>query len=652
MCFGLPNYASVTPDDLSHVCAAAIETCDTTVAAIVAVPPGVRTFENTMLALEEAQQALADAKEAWTFLVHVAVADAVRDHARTWRQRLDRHAIGLRFDERLHGAVGEFAETAEAKALTGENARFLAHTLREHRRHGSGLPADQRRRLRYLLEELTRLAAEFGQAVADHDDAILVERADLDGLPESYVDGLTRSAGSYRVSLAYPDSQPFMANARSTHWRRELQHKQLRKGGLGNVGRLERAISVRTEIAALLGCKSWADYVIEARMAKSPAAVGEFLDTLRDAAAARAPEDVALLAEANHAAGSAREYESWDLQFALNNLQRTRYQVDEFEVAQYFSLDTCLAGLFGLVEELFGVRCVAKENAPRWHPEVRAYDLVDSGGTTPFARCYLDLFPRRGKYTHGATMALRSGRRLADGSYQRPVAAVVANLGQPAPGAPSLLRHAEVVTLFHEFGHVLHKTLTRVERARFSGSATERDFSEVPAKILEQWCWDPVVLPRFARHHATGAPLPAALLDRMIAAKRAAPAIRLLNQLFYASLDFAYHSPGFCGDSTATLRDVYQHHLIDYPDGTYAQAGLLHLFQGYDFGMYSYLWSTALSEDIYTKFRRAGSIDPATGAAYRRLILERGSAADADVLVGDFLGREPNIGALLENLGI
>ena len=282
-----------------------------------------------------------------------------------------------------------------------------------------------------------------------------------------------------------------------------------------------------------------------------------------------------------------------------------------------------------------------------WHPDVQSFDVYEAAGAEPFARFHMDLFPRPNKYGHAAAFTLRRGRRLPDDTYQRPVSAIVANFTKPAADQPSLLRHSEVVTLWHEFGHILHQTLTRAERSRFSGTATERDFVEAPSQMLEHWCWEPAILQRFARHYETSEPIPADLVERLIAAKNLDSGVIFLRQMYFATLDFAYHSPGFGGDSTAVAAALHPITGFPFPPGTHFQSGFGHLF-GYDAGYYGYLWSHVFGDDMYTRFEA----EPGTGAHYRHTILERGGSIDGDQLVRDFLGREPNSDAFLRGLGL
>jgi thimet oligopeptidase len=647
----LPDYANATPEDLARAGAAAIEECDAWIAALVAVPAGQRTFANTLLAVEEARAALKETKQAWGVLADAAPDDGLREAAWEWAERLDKYRVGIGFDQDVHRAVREYADGAEAAALTGEDGRLLGDLLRDYRRSGIGLPAAERERVRALFDELVELGSAFEAAIAEWEDGVVVSRDELDGLPESFIDGLKRVDDGYRVSLAYPEFEPFMAEARSAPRRRELLEKNLRKGGPENVARVERAIAARREIAEILGYPSWAAYVTETRMAKTPEAVVSFLDDLRERATVKAAADLVELADANEQAGGSREITPWELSYAISRLKQTRYAVDEMEIAQYLPLDACLEGLFAVTGALLGVRFEEVHDASVWHPEVRTFDIGEAAGGEPLGRCYLDLFPRPNKYNHAMQDTMRPGRRLPDGSYQQPVAVLLANLTRPTADRPSLLRHDELVTIFHEFGHVLHDVLARAERNRYAGAETEWDFAEAPSQMLEHWCWESAVLNSFARHYRTGEPMPDELLAGLIAAKTVASGVLTLQALSRTTLDLAYHSAKYGGDSTATLGEVWAQHGLQHIEGTHLQSGWIHLF-GYDAAYYGYLWSQVLGDDMYTRFEEAGPLDPDTGATYRHTVLERGGTVDASLMVREFLGREPSNAAFLRGIGL
>ena len=647
----LPDYANATVEDLELAGRAAMEECAACIAALAAVPAGQRTFRNTVLAVEEALAALKETRLVWGVLALASPDADLREAAWDWYERLNKRELGIGFDEDVYRAVREYADGAGAAALTGEDARFLGDLLRDYRRRGFELPAAQRERVRALFEELVELGSAFEAALSEWQDGIVVSREELDGLPETFIDELRPVEGGYFVSLDYPEFQPFMAEARSAERRRELLEKNLRKGGQENVARVERAIAARREIAGILGYPSWAAYVIETRMAKTPEAVISFLDDLRERAAVKAAADLVELADANEQAGGSREITPWEQSYAISRLKQARYAVDEMEIAQYLPLDACLDGLFATTGTLLGIRFEEVPDAYVWHPEVRVFDIGEAAGGEPFGRFYLDLFPRPDKYKHAMQDVLRLGRRLPDGSHQQPIAVMLANVTRPTAAAPSLLRHEELITIFHEFGHVLHEMLARAERMRYSGAEAEWDFVEAPSQMLEHWCWEPAVLNSFARHHRTGEPMPDELLAGLIAAKKVASGVLTMSHLARTTLDLAYHSADYAGDSSATLAEVWDQHGIMHIEGTHLQSGFGHLFD-YDAAYYGYLWSQVMGDDMYTRFEAAGPLDPVTGAAYRRTVLERGGTVDGGVMVRDFLGREPNSAAFLREIGL
>jgi thimet oligopeptidase len=263
----------------------------------------------------------------------------------------------------------------------------------------------------------------------------------------------------------------------------------------------------------------------------------------------------------------------------------------------------------------------------------------------------MDLHPRTGKYGHAAAFTLRPGRQDPDGVYQGGVSSIVANFTKPGPGSPSLLRHSEVETLFHEFGHILHQVMTRSPYVRFSGTSVERDFVEAPSQMLEHWTWRPDVLRSFARHVSTGEPLPEALLQRMVEAKNVGSGVHYLRQIYFARLDLAYHAAGREKDSDALAEELHPITGFAFPPETHFQAGFGHLF-GYDAGYYGYMWSKVYGDDMFSRFEQEGVLSPKVGMDYRTKILGPGGSKDPMDMLRDFLGREPNEEAFLKFLGI
>jgi Zn-dependent oligopeptidase len=386
-------------------------------------------------------------------------------------------------------------------------------------------------------------------------------------------------------------------------------------------------------------------------MAKEPGNVEAFYRDLHAPLAEAARADIARMSRLLAADTGDETLQGYDWRYYDTVLRKTEYGVDPSEVAAYFPLHQVLDGMFALTGEVFGLVYRAVE-APTWHPDVLVYAVVDAGGGETIAHFYMDLFPREGKFSHAAAFPLVPGRRLPDGSYQQPVSAIVANFTKPTAERPSLLQHQEVETLFHEFGHILHQTLTRAELTRFAGTSTETDFVEAPSQIMEHWVWKAEVLGRFARHHESGEPIPQDLVDRLVAAKRLNIAVATLRQMQFGVLDMRLHGPGEDKDLDAILRESTEVALLPFHEGTFYPASFGHLLGGYDAGYYGYLWSEVYGDDMFSRFEDEGITSPEVGMRYRRTILERGGTRDGMDLLRDFLGREPNNQAFLHNLGI
>jgi Zn-dependent oligopeptidase len=300
---------------------------------------------------------------------------------------------------------------------------------------------------------------------------------------------------------------------------------------------------------------------------------------------------------------------------------------------------------------MFGITFVEIEGFDTWHDDVQLFAIKEASTGEEISRFYLDLFPLEGKYGHAAEFPLIPSRRLEDGSYQNPTCAMVANFTKPTKESPSLLQHSEVETLFHEFGHVLHQNLGRTELGRFSGTNTERDFVEAPSQIMENWTWDADVLRRFARHYETGEPFPDELVDQLVAARDLNKGRFYLTQMTYGWWDQQIHA-GPDRDLDDILLKGYEIALLPYHEGTFAMASFGHLMGGYDAAYYGYMWSQVFGDDMFSRFEAEGVTNPKVGMAYRREVLGKGGALDADDILVNFLGREPNNGAFLKKLGI
>jgi thimet oligopeptidase len=645
-------YSKLTGDEIKTGCEDAVKESEAILAEMVKVPAGSRTFDNTMMPLNSIEDLMGKAFGRYAFMSYVSSDEALRDAARAQEEAMNKWAVDLGFREDVYQAVRDYANTSEAKALTGERKRLLDFVLRDYRRNGFELSKKKREKIQEMRKRLVELGLEFEKNVAEWDAGIEVPPDRTAGLPETYLAGLKKKEnGNYWVSLDYPDLYPFLENSKDSDLRKELTHKAWNQAYPDNIKLLEEAIAVRDEIAKTLGYKSWAHYVTEVRMAKSPEQVNAFLDDLRTKVEPKFEEEKKLVLAKYGSQEKDGSIDYWDWTHYIAELKKTEYNVDAMKAAEYFPMERVIDGLFGITQEMFGLRFVEVENPDVWHPDVQLFEIYDSATNEFIAHFYVDLYPRDDKFSHAAAFPLRSGGIGADGKRQTPVSSIVANFTKPTADTPSLLTHDEVETFFHEFGHILHQTLTKAELARFAGSATEQDFVEAPSQNLEHWIWEPVVLDRFAAHYQTGEKMPRELLNGMIEAKTVGKGKDTLRQIFYAKLDMAYHEPGGKKNTTKIMNEL--HPVCGFPnmkDGHF-QSGFGHLF-GYDAAYYGYLWSKVYGDDMFSAFEEAGVLAPEVGMRYRREIYEKGGTLDGKDLARNFLGRETNNQAFLRDLGL
>ncbi|MCE2528091.1 MAG: Zn-dependent oligopeptidase [Actinomycetia bacterium] len=612
-----------------------------------------RTYQNTLAPLEEIGELFSRAFGEAGFMGYVHTDPEARAAGRASAEQLSKWQTELAFHPGLYQAVNEFSTTEEAADLSGERARLLEFVRRDLKKAGHHLPAESQARVKELTQRLIELGVAFSQNIAEYDDALEVSGGDLNGLPASYIDSLPpgEGEGRLRVTMAYPHVVPFMENADRRDLRQALMEKFNNRAVESNRPILEEAIALRMEIASLFDEPSWAHHRLSERMAKKPEAVEAFYELLLDPLTSAGLREVERITEMLEADGEEGPTQVWDWRYYDNQIRRTEYGVDQMEVAGYFPLFQVVEGMLDLTGEVFGLE-YQKVEAPVWHEDVTTYAVFDRDSGERIAHFHMDLFPREGKFSHAAAFPLVGGRLLADGSYQLPRSCIVANFTPPLLETPALLQHSEVVTLFHEFGHILHQILTRAELGRFSGSSTEWDFVEAISQIMENWTWQPEVLARFAFHHESGQPLPTELLERLTGAQLLNIAISKLRQASFGLLDMALHGPDRDKDIDEILARTTKVSLFPRQEGTFSPASFGHLMGGYDAGYYGYLWSEVFGDDMWRRFEEEGITNPGVGMDYRLEVLEVGGSRDAIDTLRAFLGREPDNSAFLRKLGI
>lgn len=648
----LHDYTAVTANSVTEITEAAIAQADAAIDAVVEADQS-RTYANTIAPLDRAGVIISDASGRGAFMARVHSDADVRASGVAAGERMAKWGSDLIMRSDLAAAVRSYATTDDARALGGLEARSLEFWLRDLRRAGHDLDAADQERLRELRQRLIEVQVAFNSNLDEWDDGIDMTRDELAGLPDTYVERLEpgESEATFRVSLSYPDYMPFVEEAENRDLRRRMQFKFWNRAAEENTPLLAEAISLREEISNLLGYDTWARYAMEVKMA-DPEAVDELYASIIPGLTSRGIEELATLQNLAAADLGDETIRSWDWLYYHTKQRKQDYGIDQNEIAEYFPLETVVEGMFEVTGDVFGLEYREIQETAAWHDDVKLYEIRNRGSEHAIAYFYADLFPRDGKFGHAACFSITGGMREASGDYRKPVAAIVANFTKPGPGSPSLLKHNEALTLFHEFGHVLHFCLTEVNHPRFAGYGTEMDFVEAPSQIMEHWMWEPEILQRFARHYETGEMIPSDLVDRLVAARDQNTALTTLRQAFLGKFDLAIHTSHGDVDIEQATRDAFAIALIPYHEGTHFAASFGHLMGGYDAGYYGYQWAKIYGDDMFSVFSHAGVLSPEVGARYRSEVLARGYSRDAIEHLRSFLGREPSTDAYLENLGL
>jgi oligopeptidase A len=641
--------------------------------------PGEPTFENTFLALDEATDALNSAWGRVTHLQSVADSPAMREAHNRALPRVSAFGARIPLRRPLWERLKAFADSRPSAGLPSVRARFVAETVAEFREAGADLPADGRARLEALQIELAELTQRYSEHVLDATNAwqlIVDDEGRLAGLPahakararaEAAAKGMgTAERPSWRFTLHMPSQEPFMTYLEDGALREEMWRASSSVGSVApndNAPLISRILSLRAEKAALLGRGHFADLVLGRRMAKSGKGALDFIDGLRVRCLPAFGAECRRLEEAA-AAGTgapAGRLAPWEVMYRAERLRRASYDFDEEELRPYFPMDRVMAGLFELTGRIFGIRVVERPRGEveTWHADVGFYDVFGGGGRH-LGSFYSDWHPRESKRGGAWMGGLTMGGPRADGTRRPHLGYICGNLTPPSPGRPALLAHREVETIFHEFGHLLHLLLSEVEIKSLGGTNVAWDFVELPSQIMENWCWEREGLDLFARHFETGEPVPEALFRKMTAARNFRAASAIMRQVALAKMDLLMHMGSFDGAGEGDLEARVRASVADCLVPTEPPAPTIirrftHLFSdpvGYAAGYYSYKWSEVLDADAFTRFKSAGIFNPRVGREFVDTILSRGNAADAAQLFRDFMGRDPDLGALLARSGL
>ena len=635
-----------------------------------------RTYWNTIQALDDITQRVSESLTPVHHLLSVAETPELRKAFNAVLPEITRFWSRLPLNEDLWTRVREFSETEEARGMEALPSRNLEKILREFRRAGADLPPEKKSRLEDIRLELAKLQRKFSENVLDATAAYTLHITDetrLEGIPtgvlERFRDRATEEGmKGWILTLDFPSYEPVMKYCRDRDVRKELHEAYVgrcRGDAHDNLPLIPRILTLRQELAELLGYQHFPDYRLEEAMAKSGEKATTFEKGMVERTRPYWDRDVEELRSHASALGIPA-LEPWDVAFVSESLRKERYDIDDELLRPYFPLENVLAGLFQLTREVFGLTVSEAVNNQVWHEDVRYYDLQDENGVW-LGSFFTDWFPRAEKRQGAWMNDFLTGGPKEGGLVLPHLGFIAGNFSPPEKSRPSLLTHREVQTVFHEFGHLLHHLTSTVPIPGRGGLNVAWDWVELPSQLMENWTFEPEALSRFALHWETGEQLPGELLDRIIAARRFLGGWQQMRQLSFGTLDLALHGKLALrlprgekeGDAGTDAVSAFAEELLlsFSPSPTFARSHILttfsHLFSGgYAAGYYSYLWSEVLDADAFTRFKKEGVLNPETGRAYLESILSRGDSAEPEELFREFMGRDPDPQALLDrNLG-
>ena len=638
------------------------------------------TFENTLISLESAYEALS---RPWGLVSHldsVSNSDQLREAYNAMLPKVSEFYSKVPLNSGLWNRIKAYSETEEAKSLSGTRLRFLEETLSDFQNSGADLPNEDKSRLMQIESELAQKTQKYSENVLDSTnqwELIVDNEEDLAGLPENskaaaFENAKSKDIGSeedpkWRFTLQAPSFFPVLEHVDSDSIRKKVWEGTCSIGASGdydNSNLVWEILELRQKKAELLGKKNFADQVLQRRMAKSGATALAFVEDLHQRTKPFFDVETQDLEKykAQVDGGESSAMEPWEIAYWSEKRRKAEYDFDDEELRPYFSMEKVIDGMFSIATKIFGIRINQPENQPEvWHEEVKFYKIHDEDSGAHLGSFYTDWFPRESKRSGAWMNYLRTGEPQADGTRSPHLGLMCGNMTPPVAGGPALLKHDEVETVFHEFGHLLHHLLGEVEVKSLNGVNVAWDFVELPSQIMENFCWDRQSLDLFALHHETGDPIPDDLYQKMMAARNYRSATAMMRQLSLGKLDLELHiNEAQAASENKNLDDLTESLLGEYSIPTLTRPSTMarrfgHLFAsptGYAAAYYSYKWAEVLDADAFTRFSKEGIMNPDTGRDFREKILSKGNSDDPKTLFYNFMGREPDPEALLIRSGL
>ncbi|HDO1330815.1 TPA: oligopeptidase A [Aeromonas veronii] len=668
----LPPFSQIKPEQVQPAVIQAIADCKQKISDVLA-QRDPHTWDSLIAPLEEVNDRLSRIWSPVSHLNSVLNSEALREAHDACLPLLSEFQTYVGQHEGLYQAYLALSQSDDFPLLSGAQRKEIQNTLRDFRLSGIGLPAEAQQRYGEIQARLSELASRFSNNVLDATQGwhkLVADEAELAGLPDSVRAAARQMAElkgkeGWLFTLDIPSYLPVMMYADNRELRAEMYEAFTTRasdqgpnaGKWDNSAIMSELLTLRRELAQLLGFANYAELSLATKMADKTEQVVSFLT---DLAAKSLPQGKAELEEIRTFAAEQHgqsELAAWDLAYYAEKLKQHKFSISDEQLRPYFPANKVVKGLFEVVKRVFGMKVRERLGIDTWHPDVRFYDIFDADDELR-GSFYLDLYAREHKQG-GAWMDVCLGRRYRqDGSLQKPVAYLTCNFNGPVDGKPALFTHNEVVTLFHEFGHGIHHMLTRIDVAGVAGiNGVAWDAVELPSQFLENWCWESEALAFISGHYETGEPLPADLLEKMLTARNFQAAMQMLRQLEFALFDFRLHQefdPTNPAQLPALLDEVRSQVAVMTPPAfNRFQHSFSHIFAGgYAAGYYSYKWAEVLSADAFSRFEEEGIFNPATGQSFLKNILEKGGSKEPMELFRAFRGREPKVDALLRHSGI
>ena len=657
-----PPFSEIKLSDYEPAFDAAIACSRAEVEAIVKNPKKP-TFGNTIVALERQGELLNRISGLFFNLLEADSSDEMQEIAQRVQPKLTELSNDISLDPELFARVKYVYE--HPGRLKKEDKKLLENTYKGFARSGAALSDADKELYRQYSSELSALTLQFGQNALAATNAFTLNITDpkvVAELPAFVKEGMAAEAKArgekgWTVTLQYPSYLPFMTYSSN----RALKEKLWRASGskaLGgeydNTGIVKKIVNTRLKMANLLGYKCYADYVLENRMAENTKTVNDFLAELLAETKSYADADYRMVADYAASLGFEGELMPWDWAYYTEKYKDEKYALNDELVKPYLKLENVKKGVFMQANKLYGLNFTPNEKIAVYHPDVTAYDVTDADGRF-MAVLYLDFFPRASKRS-GAWMTEFRGTKIEDGKETRPLVSLVMNFTKPTETTPSLLTFDEMETFLHEFGHALHGMLGEGKYESLTGTSVYRDFVELPSQIMENWATEKEFLDLWAVHYETGEPIPAEIVDRIVAAQNYLAAYANVRQLSFGMTDMAWHTltEPFDGDvEQFEVASMAPTQVMPVIAGTAMAPSFGHIFSGgYAAGYYGYKWAEVLEADAFSLFKEKGIFSREVASSFRDNILSKGGTEHPMKLYERFRGHKPETKALIEKMGL